>query len=93
VIDNGGGNIFRYIEGPDRDAELLHWYEARHGRDPMALITSYEMPCYEAFDKPSLKHALDQLYETHDGPAFLVVRTDAEISPKVLRDYFKELRG
>ena len=23
VIDNGGGNIFRYIEGPDTDAELL----------------------------------------------------------------------
>jgi hypothetical protein len=40
-----------------------------------------------------LNHALDQLYEPHDGPAFLVVRTDAEISPKVLRDYFKELRG
>ena len=93
VIDNSGGNIFRYIEGPDRDPELLHWYEAPHGRDPMALITSYGLPCYEAFDKPSLKHALDQLYEPHDGPAFLVVRTDAEISPKVLRDYFKELRG
>ena len=53
----------------------------------------YGLPCYEALDKPSLKHALDRLYETHDGPAFLVVRTDAELSPKVLRDYFKELRG
>src|SRR5690606_33295153 len=28
VIDNGGGNIFRFIEGPDKDADLLQWFEA-----------------------------------------------------------------
>lgn len=92
VIDNGGGNIFRYIPGPDSEPARLHWFEAPHGRDPLALVKSYGLPAYEAFDRASLKAALDQLYEPHEGPAVLVVRTNAELSPKVLREYFKALR-
>ncbi len=93
VIDNGGGNIFRYIDGPDKDPGLLKWFDAPHGRDPVALVNSYGLPCYEALDKASLKDGLGALYAPHGGPAVLVVRTDPAISPKVLRDYFVQLRG
>ncbi len=93
VIDNGGGNIFRYIEGPDKDPELLKWFEAPHARDPMKLATSFDLPCYEAKDMASLKAGLEQLCKPHEKPAVLVVRTDAVVSPKVLREYFKKLKA
>lgn len=93
VIDNGGGNIFRVIEGPDKDPELLKWFDAPHGRDPMALARSFNLPCYEAKDMASLKTGLEQLYQVHERPAVLVVRTDAEVSPRVLREYFKKLKA
>jgi 2-succinyl-5-enolpyruvyl-6-hydroxy-3-cyclohexene-1-carboxylate synthase len=92
VIDNGGGNIFRYIPGPDRDPELLHWFDSPHGRDPLAFAASQGATCYEAFDRTSLGAALAELYRPHEGPAVLVVRTDNVTSPAVLRDYFKQLR-
>jgi 2-succinyl-5-enolpyruvyl-6-hydroxy-3-cyclohexene-1-carboxylate synthase len=92
VMDNGGGNIFRYIEGPDRDPALLKWFDSPHGRDPLGLARSFGLPCYEAFDMTSLKNALDLLYQPHDNAAVLVVRTDAELSPNVLRNYFSALR-
>ncbi|HMC97641.1 MAG TPA: thiamine pyrophosphate-dependent enzyme, partial [Flavobacteriales bacterium] len=92
VIDNGGGNIFRFIEGPDRDAELLPYFEAPHTRDIQALVKSYHLPYFAADDHPSLTTALEQLYASHDRPAVLHIRTDASTSPKVLRDYFKRLR-
>ncbi|HRD51746.1 MAG TPA: 2-succinyl-5-enolpyruvyl-6-hydroxy-3-cyclohexene-1-carboxylic-acid synthase [Flavobacteriales bacterium] len=92
VIDNGGGNIFRYIEGPDQDPELLKWFEAPHGRDPLALVKSFDLPWREAKDAEALHDGLDWLYGEHAKPAVLVVRTDAELSPKVLRGYFKKLR-
>src|SRR5690606_8238720 len=92
VIDNGGGNIFRFIEGPDRDPELLRWFEAPHGRDAAALVRSFALPCQEATDMDTLRSGLEWLYGTHDRPAVLVVRTPALVSPKVLRDYFKALR-
>jgi 2-succinyl-5-enolpyruvyl-6-hydroxy-3-cyclohexene-1-carboxylate synthase len=91
-MDNGGGNIFRYIEGPDRDPALLKWFDSPHGRDPLGLARSFGLPCYEAFDMTSLKNALDLLYQPHDNAAVLVVRTDAELSPNVLRNYFSALR-
>jgi 2-succinyl-5-enolpyruvyl-6-hydroxy-3-cyclohexene-1-carboxylate synthase len=42
VIDNGGGNIFRYIDGPDQDPELLHWFEAPHTRSIEKLVKSFD---------------------------------------------------
>lgn len=93
VMDNGGGNIFRFIDGPDRAPDLLRWFEAPHGRDALALARSYDLPCYEASDMDSLKEGLDRLYQAHERPAVLVVRTPPEVSPLVLRNYFKQLRS
>lgn len=93
VIDNGGGNIFRFIEGPDKDAALLPWFESPHQRDIAALVKSYGLAYLEADDSASLEHALDELYKPRDTPAVLHVRTDAITSPKVLRDYFRSLRN
>lgn len=93
VIDNGGGNIFRYIDGPDRDPDLLRFFEAPHGRDPAALARSYGIRCFEADDMGSLKAGLGQLYSDGDDPCVLVVRTDPKTSPQVLRDHFAALRG
>jgi 2-succinyl-5-enolpyruvyl-6-hydroxy-3-cyclohexene-1-carboxylate synthase len=93
VIDNGGGNIFRYIDGPDRDPELLPWFEAPHGRDIGKLVHSYGLPYLHAHDHASLKAGLEALYGTYDRPAVLHITTDAHTSPKVLRDYFTQLRA
>lgn len=92
VIDNGGGNIFRYIEGPDRDPDLLPWFESPHRRDLPAMVKSSGLPCYPAGDDASLRSGLDELYKPHNTPAVLHIKTDALTSPKVLREYFKQLR-
>ena len=93
VIDNGGGNIFRFIEGPDKDEDLLKWFEAPHTRDIEALVKSYHLAYYSAKDHASLEASLDKLYADHDRPAVLHITTDALTSPKVLRDYFKKLHA
>ncbi len=93
VIDNGGGNIFRYIPGPDSDPELLPYFEAPHHRDPLALAQSYGLTCMEARDHDSLDRGLEELYKDHPGPAVLVVRTDGVLSAATLRDYFEGLRN
>lgn len=93
VIDNGGGNIFRFIEGPDKNTDLLPWFEAPHGRDIAKLVQSFDLPYHHAHDQASLEAGVDWLYAEHDRPAVLHITTDAAISPQVLRDYFKQLRG
>ncbi len=93
IIDNGGGNIFRYIDGPDRDPDLTPWFESPHRRDIPAMVKSFGLPCYSASDGASLKSALEELYKPHDTPAVLYITTDALVSPKVLREYFEQLRS
>ena len=93
VIDNGGGNIFRYIDGPDKDPDLLKWFEAPHARSIEKLVKSYDLPYYHANDQATLETGLDNLYATHERPAVLHIATDALTSPKVLRDYFAQLRS
>lgn len=92
VIDNGGGNIFRCIEGPDTDPELMRWFEAPHARDIGKFVDSYGLAYYHASDRASLDAGLDRLYASHDRTAVLHITTDASTSPRVLRDYFKQLR-
>lgn len=92
VIDNGGGNIFRYIPGPDSDPALLPWFESPHGRNIPALVESYGLACYQAHDDTSLAAGLDALYGEHEKPAVLVVTTEAAVSPRLLREHFKALR-
>ena len=93
VVDNGGGNIFRYIDGPDKDAELLPWFEAPHTRSIEKLVKSFDLPYFHANDQVSLEAGLDHLYAQHERPAVLHITTDALTSPKVLRDYFQHLRS
>lgn len=92
VIDNGGGNIFRYIDGPDKDAELLPWFEAPHTRSIEKLVKSFDLPYYHANDQASLEQGLDRLYAQHDKSAVLHITTDPLTAPKVLRDHFAQLR-
>ncbi|MBK7556011.1 MAG: 2-succinyl-5-enolpyruvyl-6-hydroxy-3-cyclohexene-1-carboxylic-acid synthase [Flavobacteriales bacterium] len=93
IIDNGGGNIFRYIDGPDKDPDLLKWFEAPHTRNIEKLVKSYDLPYYHANDQASLVIGLDRLYASHTKPAVLHITTDALTSPKVLREYFTNLRS
>ena len=93
IIDNGGGNIFRYIDGPDKDPDLLKWFEAPHTRNIEKLVKSYDLSYYHANDQASLVIGLDKLYASHTKPAVLHITTDALTSPKVLREYFTNLRS
>lgn len=91
VIDNDGGNIFRVIEGPDKDPELLPWFDAPHGRNIEQLVRSFNLSYYHANDQHSLEAGIDKLYTQHEAPAVLHISTDRFTSPKVLREYFKRL--
>jgi len=70
----------------------LPWFESPHTRDLGALVKSFGLGYLEANDAGSLHAALTELYKPSERAVVLHVRTDAQLSPKVLRDYFKSLR-
>ncbi|MCB0794307.1 MAG: 2-succinyl-5-enolpyruvyl-6-hydroxy-3-cyclohexene-1-carboxylate synthase, partial [Flavobacteriales bacterium] len=93
VIDNGGGNIFRIIEGPGSDEGTLPYFETSHDRDPADLARCWGARVLEADGPASLDKALDELYGAQDELAILVVRTRADVSPRILKAHFDAIRA
>ncbi len=89
VINNGGGGIFRIIDGPSEQPELAEHFEAGHTFTFEGVAQTYGLAHASARDLNELESALEWLYgEMKDQPAMLEVHTPRESNAGVLRDYF-----
>lgn len=91
LINNGGGNIFRVIPGPDRYEELEEFIEMKHQFTAEGIASAFGLRYYKACNIETLEKALNAIFteQPDDGPVLLEVSTPAETSAGVLRDYFK----
>jgi len=90
LIDNGGGNIFKYINGPDSTAELDEFFVTKSKVDPLAVAKAYGLAIFDCSAADTLVDQVNALYASA-GPALLRIQTDSNVSPRVLRDYFEAL--
>ena len=93
VINNGGGNIFRLIEGPKQVLGFEKFFETAHRHSAEYLAQMYQIPYYFCDRADDMDFVLAQFYKLQKGnkPAILEIRTDSAISEKVYKDYFRYL--
>ena len=91
VINNGGGGIFRIIEGPKTAEELEGFFETEHPVDMKALATAYGQEYSLVESEIELSPGLNRLFD-NPGPAILEIRTPKLKNPEVLRSYFDTVR-
>ncbi len=92
VINNGGGNIFRFIEGPAQLPELEEFFEVRHDYSVEHLAKAFRFRYAAVQPENDLKLALEQFYVPKDRPEILEVFTPPEASGSILKAYFKYLK-
>lgn len=93
VINNGGGGIFRIIDGPDANSqELETYFETAHTRSAAGLAAMYTIPFQSAKDTQSLTDGLKWLY-AQEGCAILEVNTPRLENSPVLKEYFEHIRN
>ena len=93
VINNGGGGIFRIIDGPDANSqELETYFETAHTRSAAGLAAMYNTPFQSAKDSQSLTDGLKWLY-AQKGCAILEVNTPRLENSPVLKAYFEHIRN
>jgi len=93
VINNGGGGIFRIIDGPDANSqELETYFETAHTRSAAGLAAMYTIPFQSAKDSQSLTDGLNWLY-AQKGCAILEVNTPRLENSPVLKAYFEFIRS
>ncbi len=91
VINNGGGGIFRIIEGPDSTDELENYFEAYHPTDIQFIAKAFQIPFFKATNKTELGDKLTEfLNQPHS--AIFEIETPGIENAGILRNYFKYIR-
>ncbi|MBW6491232.1 MAG: 2-succinyl-5-enolpyruvyl-6-hydroxy-3-cyclohexene-1-carboxylic-acid synthase [Lentimicrobium sp.] len=93
LINNGGGNIFRVIPGPDKYDELETLIETGHELNVKGIATTFGLSYFEAHSQVELDQRLPEFFniEKNNKPALIEVFTSNKISAQVLKDYFKNI--
>lgn len=91
VVNNGGGSIFRIIEGPSKSGYLEEHFEAAHQRQAKDVAKAYDLPYFSAVDESGLNKALPE-WLSSNSTAIMEVFTPREINDSALKNYFKALQ-
>lgn len=92
VINNGGGGIFRIIEGPSSTGDALEkFFETTHTRSAQGLAEMYHLPYFKAESESSLQNGLSWLMH-QEQCSVLEVFTPREENAAVLKAYFAAIK-
>ena len=87
VLCNGGGGIFRFINGPSNLPEFEQYFEVHRDIPVDKYATAFGFDYFEANDEQSLKQSLD-LFHKNNKASILAVFTDNKTSADTLKGYF-----
>lgn len=89
LINNNGGNIFRFIPGPD-STNALTFFEAPHSLTAEQLCKMHHVEYFSIANEQELEEQLKTFYDG-DRPKLLEVFTPNEYDSEVLKKYFRSL--
>lgn len=94
LINNGGGNIFRIIDGPDKYEELEPFIETTHETHARGLAESFGAKYQMANDFESLRKVLRNRYSKPSlQPSVIEIVTPGPENALILKQYFQNLRS
>jgi 2-succinyl-5-enolpyruvyl-6-hydroxy-3-cyclohexene-1-carboxylate synthase len=92
VINNGGGGIFRIIEGPSSTPYLKEHFEASHDLGIQKLAEHGKWNYIKVTTEAELKTGLDQFQKSPESTILEIV-TPQEDNDAVLKQYFRFLKA
>lgn len=91
VINNGGGGIFRFIDGPADTGLLEEFFEAQHQTSGEFIAKAFGLDYYTASNKDELNQQLASFFNPSKRASILEIKSPAHKSAETLKCYFKEL--
>lgn len=93
VINNGGGNIFRIIGGPDQTRVMDEFFEAAQPANISGIAETFGLEYVLVQNEDELMSALPEFFNEEGGAAIMEIMTPRDLNPEVLENYFKSLRN
>ncbi|MDR2122513.1 MAG: 2-succinyl-5-enolpyruvyl-6-hydroxy-3-cyclohexene-1-carboxylic-acid synthase [Flavobacteriaceae bacterium] len=91
LVNNGGGNIFKIIPGPDTSESLDEFFVTQHNRTARLLAEEYHFEYQEVHNQEELEKCLEYFFEDSKKPKLLEINTKKCDNAKILRNYFNFL--
>ncbi len=91
LINNQGGGIFRFIDGPLQSGQL-DYFETPHQRSAVSVAKEAGLTYWCVDNAADLQAFLPKVFAKDTGPCLLEVQTPAQDNDKVLKAYFESIR-
>ncbi len=89
VINNGGGDIFRFIPGSDTSTRRETFFATAHHWKAEMLAKTFNLRYFKAEDEIELISKLPDFYRENECTALLEIFTTTAENAQVLKDYFR----
>ncbi|MDD2961736.1 MAG: 2-succinyl-5-enolpyruvyl-6-hydroxy-3-cyclohexene-1-carboxylic-acid synthase [Muribaculaceae bacterium] len=91
VLSNGGGGIFRFINGPSTLPELQEFFEVNRDINVKGNARAFEYDYFEANSELSFINVFDN-FLMNDRCSILEIKTSNIVNAEILRGYFRRNR-
>lgn len=93
VFNNGGGDIFKIIPGPNKTNALEEFIQTKHQRSAELLAKNFGFSYTKVDDEDTLSRVLDNFFKPDTKPKLLEICTMEIENSEVLKKYFDYLRA
>lgn len=89
LINNHGGNIFRIIDGPNKQAEVGDYFETKQNSTAEFFCKENDVQYLKVVDEASLENTLNLLHQKMSRPVVIEVEVDGSRNVEVFAEYKK----
>ncbi|MCG8476730.1 MAG: 2-succinyl-5-enolpyruvyl-6-hydroxy-3-cyclohexene-1-carboxylic-acid synthase [Cytophagales bacterium] len=87
LLNNGGGGIFRMIDGPARQPELEEYFETRNPLTAENSAADFGMAYYFCGNSLDLEKSYPEFLERDGRPKLLEIKTEGPVNKSVFEQY------
>ncbi|BBA17485.1 2-succinyl-5-enolpyruvyl-6-hydroxy-3-cyclohexene-1-carboxylic-acid synthase [Blattabacterium cuenoti] len=91
LINNGGGNIFKFISEKKLPEKIFHFFETKHIFSAEKICEMYHWKYEEISDFYTLKNSLSCFWKKSNQPCLLEINTKTSNNDKILKKYLSYL--
>jgi len=93
LINNGGGGIFRFLDGPTETKDFDTFFETTHNLNAEGIAKTFDIQYQSASNFDEVKEGLTNLYHPENKKVSLLeIFTPRELNAIILKDYFQFLK-
>ncbi len=94
LINNGGGGIFKIIDGPSKTNQLDQFFVSKHQNRAKGICDAFNINYFQATNIEEIEKQMEEFYDLYDSnrPKLMEIYTPSDINHVVLREFFETIK-